>query len=275
MAGAWIDLPSYPTFEPPPPRPERPGRGRPGTVWVEGRWDWQHGNWMWVPGRWEQERPGKRWQAGRWSAAATASVDRGRLDRRRDYPTGVPAWPRPASAGGPRHGASVDGRWEAARQLGLARGPVLRALGKRGHHAARRYDVAATAGTRSPPPDQAPPPPRAGDAATSAPGYIWGRGHHSGATGDVWARSRGRLRQRWVEAGHDRYAGSPDTRSSPGDVGGAGRPRPRPSRRGARVRRRDHSGGRARQTHQPSPHARVRKTRPGADSRAPSLGCRG
>ncbi|HXZ08551.1 MAG TPA: YXWGXW repeat-containing protein, partial [Paraburkholderia sp.] len=46
---------------PPPPRAEvMPGQ-RPGYVWDQGRWRWEHGQYVWVPGHWQPVRPGYRW----------------------------------------------------------------------------------------------------------------------------------------------------------------------------------------------------------------------
>jgi WXXGXW repeat (2 copies) len=50
---------------PPAPREERVEM-RPGYVWIQGRWDWQGGQWVWMDGRWEAQRSGYQWQQGSW-----------------------------------------------------------------------------------------------------------------------------------------------------------------------------------------------------------------
>lgn len=90
--------------------------GRPGYVWVEGRWVWDGSRWLWldgywaperegyvfvqgywelrgdvhvwVDGFWQRERPGLVWVRGHWSVVEGRHVwVRGRWDRpRRDEP---------------------------------------------------------------------------------------------------------------------------------------------------------------------------------------------
>jgi hypothetical protein len=89
-----------------------PWRSAPQLVWVEGRWDWQNGNWVWAEGRWEKERPGKRWrrllaQEGRSPNGTPTSDD---LPA---YPTAEP--PPPSSAA-----AVVAAAWCGSRAAGLA-----------------------------------------------------------------------------------------------------------------------------------------------------------
>lgn len=65
IEGTWIDLPAYPTAEPPPRRVER-RRARRGFVWVTGHWDWRDGQYAWVNGHWERRRVGHHWRPDRW-----------------------------------------------------------------------------------------------------------------------------------------------------------------------------------------------------------------
>src|SRR5262245_52232528 len=53
--------------EPPAPQTET-FSVRPGHVWIKGRWDWRHGNWVWVGGHYERERAGYYWTEGSWQA---------------------------------------------------------------------------------------------------------------------------------------------------------------------------------------------------------------
>jgi len=57
---------SYPTAEPPPPKPESPGPAQAGFIWAAGRWEWKNGQWGWVDGHWERERANMVWTPGRW-----------------------------------------------------------------------------------------------------------------------------------------------------------------------------------------------------------------
>jgi hypothetical protein len=51
---------------PPPPRVEVMPAPRPGYVWDNGRWRWDHGRYVWVTGHWQPVRPGHRWIPGHW-----------------------------------------------------------------------------------------------------------------------------------------------------------------------------------------------------------------
>jgi WXXGXW repeat (2 copies) len=51
--------------EPPPPQQEVVQR-RDGYIWIQGRWDYQDGQWVWINGRWEQERQGYVYNEGQW-----------------------------------------------------------------------------------------------------------------------------------------------------------------------------------------------------------------
>jgi hypothetical protein len=53
--------------EPPPPRYEEVVV-RPGFVFIQGRWNWNGGQWVWMNGRYERERVGYMWAPGRWEA---------------------------------------------------------------------------------------------------------------------------------------------------------------------------------------------------------------
>jgi hypothetical protein len=55
----------WPTEAPPPPREEK-WEGKPGHVWVKGRWDWKNGKYEWLAGHEEAEHPGKHWRDHRW-----------------------------------------------------------------------------------------------------------------------------------------------------------------------------------------------------------------
>ena len=57
---------SGPTMAPPPAQVENVGMAPVGQVWINGRWDWQGGQWTCVEGHWEAQRQGYDWQAGRW-----------------------------------------------------------------------------------------------------------------------------------------------------------------------------------------------------------------
>ncbi|MBS1119903.1 MAG: regulator of chromosome condensation [Deltaproteobacteria bacterium] len=50
----------------PPAAKDEPVEARPGYVFLQGRWSWQHGQWVWAPGYWERERAGYAWTPGRW-----------------------------------------------------------------------------------------------------------------------------------------------------------------------------------------------------------------
>ena len=51
--------------EPPPPRVWI-RESRPNQVYIQGRWNWQGGQWVWFDGRWEGARVNQRWDDGRW-----------------------------------------------------------------------------------------------------------------------------------------------------------------------------------------------------------------
>jgi hypothetical protein len=51
---------------PPPPRVEVAPPGRPGYVWDQGHWRWDHGRYVWAGGYWRPVRAGYGWRAGHW-----------------------------------------------------------------------------------------------------------------------------------------------------------------------------------------------------------------
>jgi hypothetical protein len=52
---------------PPPPRVEVAPAPRPGYMWDQGRWRWEHGRYVWAPGHWQPVRAGYRWVPGHWA----------------------------------------------------------------------------------------------------------------------------------------------------------------------------------------------------------------
>jgi hypothetical protein len=78
LAASLISAPAYgglalvvtPPRSPPPPlrienRGAAPFRE---AVWVDGRWDWQSGQYVWVSGHWQRAPQGMhRWKQGEWT----------------------------------------------------------------------------------------------------------------------------------------------------------------------------------------------------------------
>ena len=56
----------YASVEPPPMRVETVPPPRPGYVWVEGNWGWDHHRYNWHHGHWARERHGYRYVPSRW-----------------------------------------------------------------------------------------------------------------------------------------------------------------------------------------------------------------
>lgn len=70
-------------FAPPPPRATVVLTPRPGHLWIEGNWQYQHGRWIWHDGYWVRERAGEIWIAGAWiQMGARWQWRPGRWDRR-------------------------------------------------------------------------------------------------------------------------------------------------------------------------------------------------
>ena len=67
--GAYVSGPSVAVVEvesePPPPRVVH-YESRPGHIWIEGRWNWNGGQWVWADGYYERERVGYVYAPGRW-----------------------------------------------------------------------------------------------------------------------------------------------------------------------------------------------------------------
>jgi hypothetical protein len=40
---------------------------RPGSLWVDGHWDWRNNRHQWVAGNWIRERPGYRYNQPNWA----------------------------------------------------------------------------------------------------------------------------------------------------------------------------------------------------------------
>ncbi len=59
--------------EPPPPRYEEVVV-RPGFVFIQGRWNWNGGQWVWMNGHYERERVGYVWAPGRWERRGNRHV---------------------------------------------------------------------------------------------------------------------------------------------------------------------------------------------------------
>lgn len=53
---------------PPPVRYEAVPVARPGFVWDQGHWRWEHGHYVWIGGHWQRERVGYHWVPGHWVA---------------------------------------------------------------------------------------------------------------------------------------------------------------------------------------------------------------
>ncbi|OZI37558.1 hypothetical protein CAL29_03895 [Bordetella genomosp. 10] len=51
---------------PPPPRVEVVPAPRPGYVWDNGHWRWEHGRYVWIEGYWRPVRVGRAWVPGHW-----------------------------------------------------------------------------------------------------------------------------------------------------------------------------------------------------------------
>jgi len=51
---------------PPAPIYEVAPAPRPGYVWAQGYWDYNHGKHVWHKGYWERERHGERWAQAQW-----------------------------------------------------------------------------------------------------------------------------------------------------------------------------------------------------------------
>jgi hypothetical protein len=84
--GGTVAVSAFPTAAPPPVRVENYGAPRTGFVWIQGRWDWQNGNWMWVDGHWERERANQMWINGSWQMQGNRWVwVEGRWDVRGGY----------------------------------------------------------------------------------------------------------------------------------------------------------------------------------------------
>jgi hypothetical protein len=185
--------------QPPPPRPVQVAP-RSGYIYIEGRWNWQNGNWVWADGHWERDRSGYGWEQGRW-------------ERRGD------AW------------HWVEGRWVAG---GSAGGGVV----VRDHRSDPTPDptpppsggvVVRDHRTPNPPPSggvvvrdhrqndyptEAPPPAQAENPGAGQSGYVWIAGRWDWRRGDGWVWTAGhweraKAKQMW-EPGHweqrgDRY----------------------------------------------------------------------
>lgn len=59
--------------EPPQPRYEEVVV-RPGFLFIQGRWNWNGGQWVWINGHYERERAGYAWDAGRWEMRGNRHV---------------------------------------------------------------------------------------------------------------------------------------------------------------------------------------------------------
>ncbi len=59
---------AFPIAAPPAPRYQRPARQRAGSVWIQGRYQWQNGAYVWNVGRWEKARAQQVWVAGSWTS---------------------------------------------------------------------------------------------------------------------------------------------------------------------------------------------------------------
>jgi hypothetical protein len=60
--------------EPPPPRVVVVPAGRPGFIWIEGRYTWDGGRYVWHDGYYERERVGHVWEQGRWERRGRGHV---------------------------------------------------------------------------------------------------------------------------------------------------------------------------------------------------------
>ena len=220
---AWLDLLQYPNSAPPPTRAERQGRGRRGTVWVAGHWDWKNGNWDWTSGRWEKDQRGKRWRLGEWQQRGDRwEWSQDGWEDAPAYPTAAPPTPRSENQGRGRRGMVwvaghwdwkngnwdwSSGRWEKEQRGKRWRQGEWQQRGDRYEWQSDGWDDAQVSATVQPAqvqlfPTAPPPAPIVEAMQTPRAGYVWIGGNYDWQNGQyAWIAGhweRAKPRQNWV-----------------------------------------------------------------------------
>ncbi len=71
----WVSTPAYVEVQsdPPPPRYVTYDE-RPGYIYIDGRWNWNGGQWVWQEGRYERQRVGYGYSQGYWDTRGSGHV---------------------------------------------------------------------------------------------------------------------------------------------------------------------------------------------------------